>query len=77
MEDFATMFYAPATISTGGSFSFMSAFFGKGSFITAPSEPIQDCKKCGFIKPQYNIEHDDVSSYYDMDEMKSHFLESR
>ena len=78
MEDFAQLFYAPAVISTGGSFSFMSAFFGNGLFYTAPSEPVKKCEeKCDFIKPQYNIEHGDVSSYYDMDEMKGRFLQEK
>jgi hypothetical protein len=34
IEDFATLFYAPAVISIGSSFSFMSGFFGKGVFIS-------------------------------------------
>jgi len=78
VEDFAQLFYAPAVISTGGSFSFMSAFFGDGIFITAPSEPIKNCdKNCDFIKKEYNIEHEDVISYHDIDEMKGHFLREK
>jgi hypothetical protein len=78
VEDFAKMFYAPAVISTGSSYSFTSAFFGDGLFITAPSEPVENCKEnCKWIKSQYNIEHDDVPSYHDIDDMKTRFLQEK
>ncbi len=34
VEDFADLFHAKKVISTGGSFSFMSGFFGKGVFLS-------------------------------------------
>lgn len=70
VDDFATMFYAPAVISTGGSFSFMSGYFGNGIFISEGhyQEGKEDtkCKTCrSWLKSGYSIEHKDVKDYYD------------
>jgi hypothetical protein len=76
IEDFAKLFYSPAVISTGSSFSFISAFLGNGYFITTPTEIDTKCKKCHWIKSDYMIFHEDVKSYYDLDEMRYHFNRS-
>jgi hypothetical protein len=71
LEDFATIFYAPAIISTCSSFSFMSGFFSDGLFISeghyASGSNIK-CNDCGdWLKNGYSIEHHDVMDYYDTD----------
>ena len=70
IDDFATIFYAPAVISTGGSFSFMSGYFGNGIFISEGhyQEEKEDtkCKTCkSWLKSGYSIDHKDVKDYYD------------
>lgn len=74
-EDFADLFYAHAVISTGGSFSFMSGFFGKGKFLS--TEHILNGKSCTtnecnavFVRG-HNIMHEEVESYYDIDSVYS------
>jgi hypothetical protein len=73
LEDFADMFYAKAVISTGGSYSFMSGFFGHGQFLS--TEHILNGKTCTtkecdaiFIRG-HNIMHHEVESYYDVDKV--------
>ncbi len=73
VEDFADMFYADAVISTGGSYSFMSGFFGMGKFIS--TEHILDKATCTtnecndiFVRG-YNIMHEDIDSYHDIDKV--------
>ena len=74
-EDFADLFNAKGVISTGGSFSFMSGFFGKGLFLSTDhsvdhkSCDLDECKTT-FLKG-YNISHDDVESYHDVDNVYS------
>jgi hypothetical protein len=82
IQDFANMFYAPFVISTGGSFSFMSGFFGYGKFISTTHGlygergSIKDCDKCSdIILKNYNIDHADIQDYYNKKEMIAH-LES-
>ena len=72
LEDFATIFYAPASISTSSSFSFMSGFFGKGIFISTTNgfydgenERCIDCSST--IYKGYNLNHKYVNDYYDTD----------
>lgn len=66
LEDFATIFYAPASISTSGSFSFMSGFFGKGVFVsTTQGERCFDCSDQIF--KGYNLDHKEAIDYYDTD----------
>ncbi len=77
IEDFSDLFYAPAVISTGSSFSFMSGFFGNGIFIT--TEHCKENDKCNvkhekFING-YNIKHSNIESYHDIDSVYS-FLTS-
>ena len=63
-EDFATLFYAPAVISPGSSFSFMSGFFNNGIFISEGHMSI--CNNCGkWLVRGYGIEHKKVNNYYD------------
>lgn len=74
IDDFATIFYAPAIISTCSSFSFIAGFFSNGLFI---SEGHYDCninkKKCGdcgkWLKNGYSISHNDIKDYYNTDEV--------
>jgi hypothetical protein len=69
-HDFAKLFYAPAVISNGSSFAFMSGFFGFGIFISeghfTEKEPIIYCYDCGsWLKHGYSILHKDVKNYHD------------
>jgi len=72
IDDFAMMYYAPAVISPGSSYSFMSGFFGRGLFISAGH---QDEGKSEFegigewLYKGYNIMHSEVPDYYDIDKV--------
>jgi hypothetical protein len=73
VEDFADLFYAKAVISTGGSYSFMSGFFGKGLFLS--TEHIINGNTCTanecndiFIRG-HNLFHEEVDSYYQVDKV--------
>jgi hypothetical protein len=70
VDDFVSMFYAPAVISTTSSFSFMSGFFGHGIFIQ-PNQMIGtgSCADCDNIYKNYNIPHDQVKDYHNFDEV--------
>ena len=76
-EDFSDLFNAPYVISTGGSFSFMSGFFGNGQFISTEhcEENYNCCKNCDkiFLK-EYNIHHKIIKSYYDIDDVENYRL---
>jgi len=74
LEDFADIFYAPAVISTSGSFSFMSGFFGDGYFI-APCviDENLDVENISWLKTKYMIHHNIVNDFYDIDEIRQHF----
>jgi len=72
LDDFSTIFYAPAVISTGGSFSFMSGFFGKGLFISAGHEFSENDEKNVYLDnigdwlfKGYNVKHNQISDYND------------
>ena len=72
LEDFATIFYAPASISTSSSFSFMAGFFGKGIFISTTNGFFEGdkerCLDCGsWVYKGYNLNHTDVKDYLDTD----------
>jgi hypothetical protein len=71
VEDFATMFFAPAVISTSSSFSFMSGFFGNGQYIQPTffnGDYVEQCTDCSdFILKGYNISHREVEDYHDID----------
>jgi len=56
IDDFATLFYAPAVISTSSSFSFMSGFFGNGIFISTESIEGKICNESGTYIPAKNVE---------------------
>jgi hypothetical protein len=62
-QDFADLFQAKRVISTGGSFSFMSGFFGKGEFFSTDHGNSPE----GIFKKGYNIPHEQVESYHDTD----------
>ena len=64
IDDFATLFYSPAVISTYSSFSFMSGFFGKGMFISTEFVEGKKCDKCvDFTEYGYNLLHHQVDDY--------------
>lgn len=74
VEDFASLFYAPVVISTGGSYSFMSGFFGNGIFISEGHGLEDDetkCTDCEWLKNGYSLKHEDVKDYYDTDNVIS------
>ena len=79
LEDFADIFYSPVVISTGGSFSFFSGLFGDGQFISTEhkEENKSTCNNdnCNgiFIKG-YNISHNTIYSYYDVDTVHTQLL---
>jgi hypothetical protein len=71
VDDFVSMFYAPAVISTISSFSFMSGFFGNGIFI---QPKIMDsgeeiCTECDNPYKGYNLPHNKVEDYHNVDEV--------
>lgn len=73
IEDFATLFYAPVSISTGSSYSFMSGYFGNGIFmaeghyIDDEKIPVSQCTNCKWLKHGHCLKHSDVKDYYDTD----------
>ena len=69
-QDFATLFYAPAVISSGSSFSFMSGFFNDRLFISEGHKSL--CTDCGkWLVNGYSIDHKNVKSYHDTDNVIS------
>ena len=68
IDDFASLFYAPAVISTHSSFSFMSGFFGKGMFISTEFQEGKKCEDCNdFTEYGYNLMHNQVDDYNNTD----------
>lgn len=70
IEDFATLFYAPAVISIGSSFSFMSGFFGKGKFYSGghidENDKKSNCTLCNkWLITDYDVKHSSINDYYD------------
>ena len=77
VDDFVTMFYAPAVISTISSFSFMAGFFGNGIYIQ-PNMMINDnevCLDCDNPYKGYNISHNKVDDYHNVDEVYKLLIE--
>ena len=71
VDDFVSMFYAPAVISTTSSFSFMSGYFGNGIFIEPKLMDVNEEKCIDCVNPYkgYNIPHDKVEDYHNVDEV--------
>ena len=69
-DDFVSMFYAPLVISTISSFSFMSGYFGNGIYIQ-PNMMMNnaECNDCPSEYKGYNIPHDKVNDYHEIDEV--------
>jgi hypothetical protein len=74
IADFATLFYAPAVISGGSSFSFISGFCGKGIFISgghieeADTTTNLKCDSCStWLQNADDIKHKDIDDYYNTD----------
>jgi hypothetical protein len=70
INDFATIFYAPAVISSTSSFSFMSGFFSDGIFISTghfnENTPEIKCYECGsWLKHNNALLHSTVIDYTD------------
>ena len=77
VHDFVSMFYAPAVISTISSFSFMSGYFGNGIFIQPKlmSDGKEICVECNNPYIGYNIEHNKVNDYHNVDEVYKLLIE--
>jgi hypothetical protein len=63
VEDFAIMFYAPAVISTGGSYPYMAGFFGYGLFIQP--DMINGAPSGYYDFTKHKISHPNIDNYYD------------
>ena len=71
VDDFVSMFYAPAVISTVSSFSFMSGFFGNGIFIqpNIMENGEETCVECINSYKGYNVPHNKIVDYNNVDEV--------
>lgn len=70
VDDFISMFYAPAVISTLSSFSFMSGFFGNGLYIQPNFiDNDKECDDCVSDYKGYSIRHSSVEDYNNIDEV--------
>lgn len=67
IDDFATLFYAPAVISTHSSFSFMSGFFGKGTFMITEFHKNKEFIQAENTLYGYNLMHELVNDYHNTD----------
>jgi hypothetical protein len=67
VEDFAVLFYAPAVISTGGSYSMFAGYFGSGLFFQPQMFPVPVGETADWLVGGYNIEHDDVADYHNVE----------
>ena len=67
MTDFATMFYAPAVISTSSSLSFFAGYFGAKTFISSGFYSSKNtCTLCDdWLFKGYDLEHTLVQDYHD------------
>ena len=77
VDDFVSMFYAPAVISTISSYSFMSGFFGNGIYIQ-PNLMVHNnevCLDCDNNYKGYNIQHNKVDDYHNVDEVYKLLIE--
>ena len=88
VQDFATMFYAPAVLSAGSSFSFMSGFFGYGLFFSEghftdlsgiPNKKYKETDGCGsdcgeWLRSGYSLQHTEVDDYEDTDHVIKELL---
>lgn len=72
VEDFGTLFYAPAVISAGSSFSFLAGYLGCGSFFSAghfyeiDGKFSNECDECSawLFPTNFSLLHRDVVDYY-------------
>ena len=70
IDDFSTLYHAPACISSGSSFSFMSGFFGNGIYISGGHDDINNKNEPGdWLYKGYNLKHADVPDYHDTDDV--------
>ena len=70
VDDFVSMFYAPLVISTQSSFSFMSGYFGNGIYVEPNSMYMnKECSDCETEYKNYNIPHNMVDDYHNIDEV--------
>ena len=78
VDDFVSMFYAPAVISTISSFSFMSGYFGNGIYIQSnmlSQDNVEVCDNCELNYKGYNISHNKVDDYHNVDEVYKLLIE--
>jgi hypothetical protein len=77
VDDFVLMFYAPAVISTISSFSFMSGYFGNGIYIqpNLMDQNEEKCLDCNNTYKGYNIQHNKVNDYHNIDEVYKLLIE--
>jgi len=71
VEDFAILFYAPAVISTGGSYSMFAGYFGSGVFFQPQMFPVPAGETADWLVDGYNMEHEEVADYYDVESVLS------
>jgi len=70
IDDFANLFYSPAVITIGGSFSFIAGFFSNGIFISTEADKGKLCDVCkDFVLYEYNLPHEDVKDYNDTNDV--------
>lgn len=77
LDDFAFMFSATAVISTGGSFSFMSGFFGATRFFSEGHyrDGNENCTICSdWLVSGYSIPHSNISNYFDKEDVFNKLL---
>jgi hypothetical protein len=71
IDDFILLFYAPAVISSGSSYSFMSGFFGNGKLISEghfneENSLESNCSICdNWLKKKNSILHKNINSYHE------------
>ena len=70
VQDFVNLFYAPAVISIGSSFSFISGYLGKGVFLSSGHIDGEEnkCTVCKWLKRGYSVPHESIPDYYNTDE---------
>lgn len=70
VDDFISMFYAPVVISTQSSFSFMAGFFGNSTYIQPNfMEDDKECEDCFNDWRGYNVPHQMVSDYHEVEKV--------
>jgi hypothetical protein len=71
IQDFINLFYAPAVISIGSSFSFIAGFLGKGVFLSSGHIDGEEnkCTVCKWLKRGYSVPHEQIPDYHNIPEV--------